>query len=65
MTFAANIGGRILGTLAAFLTLTFSASTPPDPVKIAVVGATVAGIYALLGTILTQWLPEPDTSVEH
>jgi hypothetical protein len=25
----------------------------------------VAGIYALLGTILTQWLPEPDTSVEH
>ena len=64
-SFAANIGGRILGTLAAFLTLTFSASTPPDPVKIAVVGATVAGIYALLGTILTQWLPEPDTSVEH
>ena len=64
-SFAANIGGRILGTLAAFLTLTFSASTPPDPIKIAVVGATVAGIYALLGTILTQWLPEPDTSVEH
>ncbi|RLS48516.1 MAG: MFS transporter, partial [Planctomycetota bacterium] len=51
-SFAANIGGRILGTLAAFLTLTFSAATPPDPVKIAVVGATVAGIYALLGTIL-------------
>ena len=64
-SFAANIGGRILGTLAAFLTLTFSAATPPDPVKIAVVGATVAGIYALLGTILTQWLPEPDPSVEH
>jgi MFS family permease len=64
-SFAANIGGRILGTLAAFLTLTFSAATPPDPVKIAVVGATVAGVYALLGTILTQWLPEPDTSVEH
>ncbi len=64
-SFAANIGGRIIGTLAAFLTLTFSAATPPDPVKIAVVGATVAGIYALLGTILTQWLPEPDTSVEH
>ena len=64
-SFAANIGGRIIGTLAAFLTLTFSAATPPDPVKIAVVGATVAGIYALVGTILTQWLPEPDTSVEH
>ena len=64
-SFAANIGGRIIGTLAAFLTLTFSAATPPDPVKIAVVGAAVAGIYALVGTILTQWLPEPDTSVEH
>jgi len=64
-SFAANIGGRIIGTLAAFLTLTFSAATPPDPVKIAVVGAAVAGIYALVGTILTQWLPEPDTTVEH
>ena len=64
-SFAANIGGRILGTAAAWLTLTFSAATPPNPVKIAVVGAIVAGAYALLGTILTQWLPEPDRSVEH
>jgi hypothetical protein len=30
-SFAANIGGRILGTAAAWLTLTFSASTPPSP----------------------------------
>jgi len=64
-SFAANIGGRILGTAAAWLTLTFSAATPPDPVRIAVVGAIVAGAYALVGTILTQWLPEPDPSVEH
>jgi MFS family permease len=64
-SFAANIGGRVLGTAAAWLTLTFSAATPPDPMRIAVVGAVVAGLYALVGVILTQWLPEPDSSLEH
>ncbi|MFM9024266.1 MAG: MFS transporter [Planctomycetaceae bacterium] len=58
-SFAANIGGRVLGTAAAWLTLTLSAATPPDPVRIAVVGAAVAGAYALVGAILTAWLPEP------
>ncbi len=58
-SFAANIGGRVIGTAAAWFTITFSQSTPPDPTKIAVVGAIVAGCYALLGVILTQWLPEP------
>jgi len=56
---AANIGGRILGTAAAWLTITFSESSPPNPAKIAVVGAVVAGLYALVGTVLTKWLPEP------
>ena len=64
-SFAANIGGRVLGTAAAWLTITFSAATPPDPAKIAVVGAAVAGAYALLGAILTHWLPEPDPTVDH
>jgi nitrate/nitrite transporter NarK len=64
-SFAANIGGRVLGTAAAWLTLTFSAATPPDPVRIAVAGAIVAGVYALVGTILTHWLPEPDATLEH
>jgi hypothetical protein len=58
-SFAANIGGRVIGTAAAWLTLTFAESRPPDPAKIAVVGAIVAGTYALVGTILTHWLPEP------
>ena len=58
-SFAANIGGRVLGTAAAWLTLTLSAATPPDPGRIAVVGAAVAGAYALVGAILTAWLPEP------
>ncbi|MGE0759305.1 MAG: MFS transporter, partial [Pirellulaceae bacterium] len=59
-SFAANIGGRIVGTAAAWITITLSESKPPDPAKIAVMGAAVAGVYALIGAILTQWLPEPN-----
>jgi len=58
-SFAANIGGRVLGTAAAWLTLTLAAATPPDPVRIALVGAAVAGGYAAVGVVLTHWLPEP------
>jgi len=58
-SFAANIGGRILGTAAAWITITLSESKPPDPAKIAVVGACVAGAYTLIGASLTHWLPEP------
>jgi MFS family permease len=58
-SFAANIGGRILGTAAAFITITLSESKPPDPAKIAIMGALVAGGYALVGTVLAHWLPEP------
>lgn len=58
-SFAANIGGRILGTAAAWITLTLAASDKPDPARIALVAACVAGGYALVGAILTQFLPEP------
>jgi MFS family permease len=58
-SFAANIGGRVIGTAAAWLTLTFSFSKQPDPAKMAMVAATVAGIYALAGFLFTFLLPEP------
>ncbi len=58
-SFAANIGGRVLGTAAAWITLTLSASPNPNPAKVAIVGACVAGAYALVGAVLTQFLPEP------
>ncbi len=58
-SFAANIGGRVLGTAAAWFTLTFSASATPNPARVALVGACVAGAYALVGAVLTQFLPEP------
>jgi MFS family permease len=54
-SFAANIGGRIIGTAAAFLTITF-ASGPGD---MAIVGACVAGGYAVVGALLTSLLPQP------
>jgi len=59
-SFAANIGGRVIGTAAAFLTLTLSASDKPNPGKMALMGAAVAGAYAFVGLILTQLLPEHD-----
>lgn len=58
-SFAANIGGRVIGTAAAWFTITLSESNPPSAAKIAVVGAIVAGAYALMGAVLTRWLPEP------
>ncbi len=58
-SFAANIGGRVIGTAAAWFTITLSESNPPSAAKIAVMGAIVAGTYALLGALLTQLLPEP------
>ena len=42
-SFAANIGGRVLGTAAAWLTLTLSASDKPDPARVALVGRPNAG----------------------
>jgi MFS family permease len=61
-SFAANIGGRVLGTAAAWITITLSASNPPNPARIAIAGACVAGAYVLIGAILTQWLPEPPSN---
>ncbi len=58
-SFAANIGGRVLGTAAAWITLSLSDAMPPSPARIALAGAVVAGAYALIGALLTHWLPEP------
>ena len=63
-SFAANIGGRVIGTAAAWFTITLSESRPPSPEKIAVMSALVAGTYALIGAILTHWLPEPTPEID-
>ncbi|MEZ6065167.1 MAG: hypothetical protein R3B90_05555 [Planctomycetaceae bacterium] len=64
-SFAANIGGRVIGTAAAWFTLTFSAATPPDRAKMATVAAVIALIYAMVGFVLTFLLPEPNESESH
>ena len=63
-SFAANIGGRVIGTAAAWFTITLSESKPPSPEKLALMGALVAGTYALIGAVLTHWLPEPKHEIE-
>jgi hypothetical protein len=52
------------GTGAAWLTLTFAASAKPDPARMAIVGACVAGAYTLIGAIVTQFLPEPKPELD-
>lgn len=59
-SFAANIGGRVLGTAAAFLTISFASG----PAQMAIVGACVAGGYAAIGAVLTGLLPEPSQADE-
>jgi MFS family permease len=59
--FAANIGGRLIGTSFAWVTATLAVT--PDrafaPTKVAYVSAAVAfGVY-LVGFIASFWLPEP------
>lgn len=58
-SFAANIGGRVIGTSMAWFFFTFSAATPPNPGKMAATAATIALIMGLIGLILTFLLPEP------
>ncbi|MGH9870289.1 MAG: MFS transporter [Candidatus Polarisedimenticolia bacterium] len=58
-SFAANIGGRVLGTSAAWITLTLSASTPANPARIAIVGGLVAAVAMIVAALVTQALPEP------
>jgi MFS family permease len=66
-SFAANIGGRVIGTAAAFFALTLSGyigGTASSPAKLAMASAIVAGVYVLIGAIVTQWLPEPKETLE-
>ncbi len=62
-SFAANIGGRMLGTSFAWVTSTLvtKAFIPGDiaPHKVAFAATFVAGFVYLAGTILCSYLPEP------
>jgi MFS family permease len=60
-SFAANIGGRLIGT--SFAWVTASLAVTPDrayaPTKIALVAAAVGFSVYLVGFVASFWLPEP------
>ena len=60
-SFAANIGGRMLGSFAAFLTPVISNYTPGDDqfTKLAFAAGLVGTATYVIGTIASFWLPEP------
>ena len=67
-SFAANIGGRVLGTSMAWIFFTASASAPgapPSPSKMAATAAIIALVMAVCGLFLTFFLPEPGPEEDH
>ena len=63
--FAANVGGRMLGTSAASITTHLQVSMPGSTpaAKLALAAAGVALFVYLLGFILTFFLPEPPREI--
>jgi MFS family permease len=57
-SFAANIGGRMIGTSAALLTTWLTPRMPDRSTALA--AAAVALFVFAIGTLLCCWLPEPD-----
>ena len=60
-SFAANIGGRLIGTSFAWLTATLAVTSDRAnaPLKVAMVAAGVGFSVYLVGLIASFWLPEP------
>jgi sugar phosphate permease len=59
--FAANIGGRVIGTSFAYLTVSILAPMMSGPpfVQLATAAAIVGALVYILGILLSFWLPEP------
>ena len=65
-SFATNVGGRMIGTMAATLNtelLSPMLQGPSDPMKVATAAAIIGGSVYLLALILSFFLPDP-TKVE-
>ena len=60
-SFAANVGGRMIGTSAALITTNLVASMPGGtaPTKLAYAAAVVGTAAYVIGFIASFWLPEP------
>jgi MFS family permease len=60
-SFAANIGGRLIGTSFAWVTATLAVTSDraAAPAKVALVAAAIGFSVYLVGLIASAWLPEP------
>ena len=60
-SFAANVGGRMIGTLAALVTVQLVSAMPGAslPVRLAYASALVGTAAYLIGVAASFWLPEP------
>jgi predicted MFS family arabinose efflux permease len=60
-SFAANVGGRMIGTMAALVTTNLVPSMPGAsvPIKLAYASAVVGTTAYVIGVIASFWLPEP------
>jgi MFS family permease len=63
-SFAANVGGRMIGTCAALITTNLVTSMPGGsvPVRLAYASAIVGTGAYVIGVIASRWLPEPETT---
>jgi MFS family permease len=63
-SFAANVGGRMIGTCAALVTTSLVPSMPGGsvPIKLAYAAAIVGTTAYIVGIVASFWLPEPKTS---
>jgi MFS family permease len=66
-SFAANIGGRLIGTSFAWVTATLAITSDRAyaPTKVALVAAGVGFAVYLVGLIASFWLPEPKEGSGH
>ncbi|HYN63227.1 MAG TPA: MFS transporter [Candidatus Limnocylindrales bacterium] len=60
-SFAANVGGRMIGTMAALVTVQLVSSMPGGsvPVRLAYASAVVGTAAYVIGVVASFWLPEP------
>ena len=63
-SFAANVGGRMVGTLAALLTTQLANIMPGNvpPTRLAYAAAVVAFLVYAIGFLASFWMPEPRQS---
>ncbi|MFQ3652467.1 MAG: MFS transporter [Gemmataceae bacterium] len=64
-SFAANIGGRLIGTSFAAVTVALASFLPgTQPEAFALAAGLVAGVVYLTGFLTSFWLPEPPPEME-